>query len=95
MAKNMPKSQTRPKFSKSDLTTARISEMFASTKPYPEWWTDVDDIRVLRRRKSLGDSILDRNICFVDTPGHSGGLSVSNTYPLIRFNADLDSRWKP
>ena len=27
----------------------------------------MDDSRVLRRRKSLGDVILERNLCFVDT----------------------------
>ncbi|EZF25469.1 hypothetical protein H112_02201 [Trichophyton rubrum D6] len=44
-----------------------ISEIYASTKPYPSWWSDMDDSRVLRRRKSLGDVILERNLCFVDT----------------------------
>lgn len=28
-----------------------------------------------------GDTILDRNICFIDTPGHSGGSSVSLSLP--------------
>ncbi|EFQ99869.1 hypothetical protein MGYG_02881 [Nannizzia gypsea CBS 118893] len=44
-----------------------ISEIYASTKPYPSWWSDMDDSRVLRRRRSLGDVILERNLCFVDT----------------------------
>ncbi|KAM5458135.1 hypothetical protein MaudCBS49596_000045 [Microsporum audouinii] len=44
-----------------------ISEIYASTKPYPSWWSDIDDSRVLRRRKSTGDVILERNLCFVDT----------------------------
>ncbi|KAM5472814.1 hypothetical protein MauCBS54593_002526 [Microsporum audouinii] len=44
-----------------------ISEIYASTKPYPSWWSDMDDSRVLRRRKSTGDVILERNLCFVDT----------------------------
>lgn len=57
--------------------TAQITEIYASTKPYPEWWSDLDDFRVLARRKSLGDTVLDRNICFVDTPGYSHGSSVS------------------
>ncbi|KAJ4292220.1 hypothetical protein N0V88_005851 [Collariella sp. IMI 366227] len=57
--------------------TKEITEIYASTKPYPEWWSEVDDFRVLRRRKSLGDAVLDRNICFVDTPGYGSGSSVS------------------
>ena len=56
--------------------TKKITEIYASTKPYPEWWSEVDDLMVLRRRKSLGDAVLDRNVCFVDTPG-CGGISVS------------------
>jgi hypothetical protein len=31
----------------------------------------MEESRVLRRRKSsMGDTVLERNICFVDTPGH-------------------------
>ncbi|KAI1948650.1 hypothetical protein LOZ39_002585 [Ophidiomyces ophidiicola] len=44
-----------------------VTEVYASTKPYPAWWSDLEDSRVLRRRKSLGDVVLERNICFVDT----------------------------
>jgi hypothetical protein len=42
-------------------------ETFASTKAYPQWWSDLDESRILRRRKSMGDSVLERNLCFVDT----------------------------
>lgn len=58
--------------------TSQITEIYASTKPYPEWWSEGDDFGVLRRRKSLGDAVLDRNICFVDTPGYGSGSSVSS-----------------
>ncbi|KAJ9633339.1 hypothetical protein H2204_007056 [Knufia peltigerae] len=44
-----------------------VTEIYASTKPYPAWWSDVEESRILRRRKSMGDSVLERNICFVDT----------------------------
>ncbi|RHZ49693.1 uncharacterized protein CDV56_104859 [Aspergillus thermomutatus] len=50
---------------------AVISEIYASTKPYPPWWSDLEDSRVLRRRKSSGDIVLERNLCFVDTPANS------------------------
>ena len=42
------------------------SETYASTKPYPIWWSDLDESRILRRRKSMGDQVLERNICFVE-----------------------------
>lgn len=42
-------------------------ETYASTKAYPSWWSDLDESRILRRRKSMGDSVLERNLCFVDT----------------------------
>ncbi|EXJ88225.1 hypothetical protein A1O1_05155 [Capronia coronata CBS 617.96] len=44
-----------------------LSEVYASTKPYPAWWSNVEESRILRRRKSMGDSVLERNVCFVDT----------------------------
>jgi len=47
---------------------SKVTEIYASTKPYPTWWSDLDESRILRRRKSMGDSVLERNICFVDTP---------------------------
>jgi len=48
-------------------TSDPINEIYASTKPYPAWWSNVDESRILRRRKSMGDSVLERNVCFVDT----------------------------
>ncbi|KAK1835119.1 Septin-1 [Podospora conica] len=62
-----------------DIPTGSIAEIYASTKPYPEWWSEIDDFKVLQRRKSLGDVVLDRNICFVDTPGYGSGSSSMDT----------------
>ncbi|KAJ8065353.1 hypothetical protein OCU04_006041 [Sclerotinia nivalis] len=56
-------------------TTTRITEIYASTKAYPSWWSEVDESKVLRRRKSMGDSVLERNLCFVDTPGYGNKTS--------------------
>ncbi|EFE44070.1 conserved hypothetical protein [Trichophyton verrucosum HKI 0517] len=64
MAKSRRKAGTKPRRTRE---CEPISEIYASTKPYPSWWSDMDDSRVLRRRKSLGDVILERNLCFVDT----------------------------
>ena len=61
-------------------STSKILEVFASTRPYPNWWSEAEEVKVLRRRRSTstgGDTVLDRNICFVDTPGYSSGASVS------------------
>lgn len=49
--------------------TTHITEVNAATKSYPSWWSEVEEGRGLRRRKSMGDSVLERNLCFVDTPG--------------------------
>jgi hypothetical protein len=52
-------------------TTRRVTEIHASTKPYPHWWTDIEESRILRRRKSGIEEVLERNISFVDTPGYT------------------------
>ncbi|SPQ26012.1 30de8b82-2b4c-4040-ad6f-c99934bba539 [Thermothielavioides terrestris] len=72
--------------SKESSGTSQITEIYASTKPYPEWWSEVDDFRILRRRKSLGDAVLDRNLCFVDTPGYGSGSSAMDTItPVAQY----------
>jgi hypothetical protein len=48
------------------------TEVYASTKPYPSWWTEMEDSKMLRRRKSMGDAVLERNICFVDVSASTG-----------------------
>ncbi|KAK0808875.1 hypothetical protein LTR75_006129 [Friedmanniomyces endolithicus] len=45
-----------------------MAEINASTRPYPSWWTDFESCRMLLRRKSIGDGVLERNLCFIDTP---------------------------
>jgi hypothetical protein len=64
------------------VATAEIAEIYASTRAYPSWWSDLEESRVLRRRKSMGDSVLERNLCFVDTPGYGNKTSVG-TDPAI------------
>ncbi|KAL4788432.1 hypothetical protein BJX76DRAFT_110390 [Aspergillus varians] len=61
-----------------------ISEIYASSKPYPTWWSDLEDSRVLRRRKSSGEIVLERNICFVDTPGSRLG-QTGQTDAIIQY----------
>jgi septin family protein len=49
--------------------TKDFTEIQASTRPYPLWWSDMESSRGLWRRKSFGEGILERNISFIDTPG--------------------------
>ena len=58
-------------------TTQHITEVFASTKPYPSWWSEIEEHRVFRKHKSMGDAVLERNVCFVDTPGFSRETSAT------------------
>ncbi|KAF1834458.1 hypothetical protein BDW02DRAFT_568986 [Decorospora gaudefroyi] len=82
-------SQPRPPKSKSrtrkaeHTSTKRVTETHASTKPYPPWWTDAEDSRVLRRRKSSIDTVLERNICFVDTPGYMQGSKEKEDMSMV------------
>ncbi|EFW98894.1 heat shock protein [Grosmannia clavigera kw1407] len=74
------------RFSPPDQSTGKITEIYASTKPYPAWWSELDDSRAPTKRKSLGDNVLDRNICFVDTPGYSGQTSVMDAItPVVQY----------
>ncbi|KAI5808518.1 Septin-domain-containing protein, partial [Peziza echinospora] len=70
-------------------STKKITEVYASTKPYPKWWSEHEDSKVLRRRKSssaAGDVVLERNLCFVDTPGYGSGTSFAECVePVVRY----------
>ncbi|KAJ4374015.1 hypothetical protein N0V83_002754 [Neocucurbitaria cava] len=78
-----PKSKSRKRKAEQVNGTTRITEIHASTKPYPHWWTDVEESRVLRRRKSSIDTVLERNVCFVDTPGCGPGASEKDDMNLV------------
>lgn len=59
-------------------TTKQITEVYASTRAYPHWWSELDDSKVLRRksRSAYEEQVIERNLCFVDTPGYGSGTSV-------------------
>ncbi|KAI9671024.1 MAG: hypothetical protein M1831_005109 [Alyxoria varia] len=59
-----------------------ISTIGASTRPYPPWWSETKEPSPLTRRKSNNESILERNISFIDTPGFDD---------LSSFNANTSS----
>jgi len=71
----LPGRRSKNRGNSAATSTHSITEVFASTKAYPPWWSDIEDTIVLHRRQSLGDTVLERNICFVDTPGYSQGMS--------------------
>ena len=72
----LPFRQSKSKPSSANArSTNKIKEVYASTKPYPTWWSDIEETKVLRRRKNMGDTVLERNLCFVDTPGYGHGIS--------------------
>lgn len=83
------KSKSKSRSGSADMqATSQITEVYASTRAYPAWWSDLEESRILRRRKSMGDSVLERNLCFVDTPGYGNKTSVScrDTQRLICAN---------
>ena len=61
-----PLAPSNPPTNKAIESRETATEIYASTKPYPAWWSDVDESKILRRRKSMGDVVLERNICFVE-----------------------------
>lgn len=65
-------SSSRNEPNKTSTRTKQATEVFMSTRAYPSWWSDNEGSRVLRRRKSMGvgDTILERNLTFVDTIGY-------------------------
>ncbi|KAJ0166292.1 hypothetical protein CTA2_7872 [Colletotrichum tanaceti] len=50
--------------------TFQITETFASTKPYPPWWKGSVQGSFMSSSTSTDDTILERNVCLVDTPGY-------------------------
>ena len=70
----------------------RLSEISASTKPYPQWWSELDEGKLLPRRKSMGDTVLERNLCFVDVSGEEDMehvVDVSTRYIVQQLSKTL------
>ncbi len=78
-------------------STTKLVGVYASTKPYPTWYSSSSSsspssssssssILLNRRRSSVSDTVLDRNVCFVDTPGLSTGEGAMSTIqPVISY----------
>jgi hypothetical protein len=59
-----------------------VSEVYASTRPYPWWRAELDPSAAPRRRSSAMDEMLDRNLCFVDCPPQQ---KSETAHPAIRY----------
>ncbi|KAL9088050.1 MAG: hypothetical protein Q9165_006391 [Trypethelium subeluteriae] len=67
-------------------STSAFSEIRASTRSYPAWWIDDEESKTLRRRKSMGDAVLERNLCFIDAPSYTGhNTPQSILEPTIQY----------
>ena len=75
----IPETQTRKPKPSRTRGTQSIAEVYASTKPYPSWRSDAEYTNFLGRRKSIGNTVLERNLCFIDTPGYGGRLSCAES----------------
>ncbi|KAL6876024.1 hypothetical protein HDV57DRAFT_502726 [Trichoderma longibrachiatum] len=61
----------------------QVSEVYASTRPYPWWRAELDPSVAPRRRSSAAmDEMLDRNLCFVDCPPQRESDGV---HPAVRY----------
>ncbi|KAK4180053.1 hypothetical protein QBC36DRAFT_375445 [Triangularia setosa] len=80
VARSLPVGGRRGK-GKDSGETREITEVWASTKPYPAWWSELAGGEGMggMGKKSLGDEVLDRNVCFVDTMGYGFGSSSMDT----------------
>ncbi|KAJ4860104.1 septin domain-containing protein [Trichoderma breve] len=60
----------------------QVSEVYASTRPYPWWRAELDPSVAPRRRSSAMDEMLDRNLCFVDCPPQQDSEAA---HPAVRY----------
>lgn len=77
-----PTRSNKRKRSRDGNSTTCITEIHASTKAYPHWWTEAED-SCFRRRRSLSDAVLERNVTFVDTPGFGRSASSVEDQNLV------------
>lgn len=62
-----------------------FTEILASTRPYPSWWTDAERSRSLHRRSSIGEGVLERNLTFIDTPPLDDDDSVQRVLDHVKL----------
>ncbi|KAF2212234.1 hypothetical protein CERZMDRAFT_97511 [Cercospora zeae-maydis SCOH1-5] len=67
------------------MPTTMFNEIGASTRSYPSWWTDFERRRMLHRRMSIGEGVLERNLTFVDTPGLEGNDQIQQILNHVKL----------
>lgn len=60
-------------------SAVHATETYASSRPHPWWRSDSDLTVTTRRRISTTGDVLDRNVCFVESPRHQHGASVRSS----------------
>ena len=69
-----------------------ITEIHASTKPLPSWWEDVEQGRILKKRRTTHDVLLERNLTFIDMPGGKSHVDVVQVVEsMLRRTAVISS----
>ncbi|KAH7145339.1 Septin-domain-containing protein [Fusarium sp. MPI-SDFR-AT-0072] len=58
-------------------SAVHATETYASSRPHPWWRSDSELTVTTRRRLSTTGDVLDRNVCFVESPGHRRDASGS------------------
>ncbi|KAF7561872.1 hypothetical protein G7046_g2264 [Stylonectria norvegica] len=66
---------------------ANATEIYASSRPHPWWRTDSDLATPTGRRRSSIGEVLDRNVCFVESPGHQDGNKVCSADPIHHLSS--------
>ncbi|KAM0260213.1 hypothetical protein ACHAPA_010396 [Fusarium lateritium] len=56
-------------------SAVHATETYASSRPHPWWRSDSELTVTTRRRLPATGDVLDRNVCFVESPGHQHGAS--------------------
>ncbi|KAF4984380.1 hypothetical protein FZEAL_424 [Fusarium zealandicum] len=75
-------------------SVVHATETYASSRPHPWWRSDSDLTVTTRRRLSATGDILDRNVCFVESPGHrrSGSGPWRDLHYVESYLASLMSK---
>ncbi|QPC61380.1 hypothetical protein HYE67_003611 [Fusarium culmorum] len=58
-----------------DRNAVHATETYASSRPQPWWRSDSELTVTTRKRLSATGDVLDRNVCFVESPGHQHDTS--------------------
>ncbi|KAF2161755.1 hypothetical protein M409DRAFT_69560 [Zasmidium cellare ATCC 36951] len=84
---------THPSYNGDDDNCRPVfSELHASTRPLPSWWTDFESRRMLHRRKSIGEGALDRNLTFIDTRGLDDDRDIQRLLEYVKSDMQRTAR---